>query len=250
MLGFVKGYLYLAYIAIFRKGFTQVTPLQLWGFKLKTYPLEFVLLLSAMAAGLVLFRRLKSSREMLPFLVYSYFFLAVTMVVTAPFTHYHVSLVMAAAVLVGVMFGELWRRTGMLVRAGAVAAVIVSLIFLDIGYYREAGQNNAAPSLAAGLLRHVQSTPPGDTLLIPFVLVPTLHYYRPELTAVGYDADWTLARLVDTAQSRSAELYCPETLCRKVGALWPAASQEHWVPIGKMIDLPETLYAIQPALNR
>jgi 4-amino-4-deoxy-L-arabinose transferase-like glycosyltransferase len=252
-LGFVKGYLYLAYIALYRKGFSQVTPLELWGFKLKTYPLEFVLPLIALIAALALFQKLKYRWETLPFLVYSCFFIAVTMKVTAPFTHYHVSLVMAAAVIVGVMFGELWRHAGLVIRAAAITAVVVPLIFLDMEYYRECEQIAAGPSTAASLLAHVQAAPTGGILLIPFVLVPTLHYYRPELTAVGYDADWSMARLVDEAQAHSGnvELFCGESVCRGAGELWPAAAgRESWVPIGKMLDGPETLYAIRPSLNR
>src|SRR5205085_3635148 len=171
---------------------------------------------------------------------------------TAPFTHYHVSLLMAAAVIVGVMFGELWRRGGLAIRAAAITAVVVPLIFLDTEYYREGRQADAVPSTAAGVLGHVQNTSTSGTLLVPYVLVPTLHYYRPELTAIGYDSDWNLARLVDTAQAHTGnvELLCAESVCRGVEELWPAAGRQAWVPIGKMIDRPETLYAIRPALNR
>jgi hypothetical protein len=251
-LGFVKGYLYLAYIAIFRKGFSQVTPLELWGFKLKTYPLEFVLPLVALIAALVLFRRLKYRWETLPFLVYSCCFIAVTMKVTAPFTHYHVSLVMSAAVIVGVMFGELWRNGGLAIRAVTIAAVVAPLILLDMQCYRECKQIDEGPSTAAGLLGHVRTAPIGGILLVPFALVPTLHYYRPELTAIGYDADWSMARLVDEAQAHTGnvELFCGESVCRGVEDLWPAAGRNAWVPIGKMIDKPETIYAIRPSLNR
>jgi hypothetical protein len=251
-LGFVKGYLYLAYMALLRKAFSQVTPLELWGFKLKTYPLEFMLPLLSLMAAFILFRKMKHRWEMLPFLVYSCFFIAVTMKVTTPFTHYHVSLMMAAAVIVGVMFGELWRRGGLVIRAAAIAAVVVPLIFLDIGSYREGKLAEAVPSTAAGVLEHVQTTPSGGVLVVPYVLVPTLHYYRPELNVIGYNSGWTLARLVDLAQAHygNVELLCGEPVCRSVGELWPAASREAWVPIGNMIGEPNTLYAIRPALNR
>ena len=93
------------------------------------------------------------------------------------------------------------------------------LIFLDIGSYREGKQADAVPSTAAGVLGHVQTTPSGGILLVPYVLVPTLHYYRPELTAIGYDSDWSLARLVDVAQAHygNVELLCGESVCRSVG---------------------------------
>lgn len=251
-LGFVKGYLYLAYIALERKGFSQVGPLELWGYKLKTYPLEFVLPLVALIVALVRFRKLKYGLETLPFIVYACLFIAVTMKVTAPFTHYHVSLVMAATVVVGVVFGELWKRGGLVIRAAATAAVIVPLIFLDIEYYRESKESAAIPSMAANVLGYVQNTPSGATLLVPYVLIPTLHYYRPELTAIGYDFDWSLARLVDVAQARwgNVELLCGESVCRSVGELWPAAAREAWVPLGKGLDGHEAFYAIRPALNR
>src|SRR5262249_5027974 len=39
----LKGYAYLAYIAIYRKTFNPIGPMDLWGFKLKAYPYEFIL---------------------------------------------------------------------------------------------------------------------------------------------------------------------------------------------------------------
>src|SRR3984957_1034346 len=51
-LGAIRGYLYLAYIAVARKTFTPIGPVELWEQKITAYPLEFVLLLAAMVVGL------------------------------------------------------------------------------------------------------------------------------------------------------------------------------------------------------
>jgi hypothetical protein len=249
-LGLVKGYLYLAYMALLRKTFSPIGPLALWGFKLRTYPLEFVLPLVALAAALLLVRHMKYRVETLPFLMYACLFTAVTLKVTAPFTHYHVSLMASAAVIVGVTLGELWRRGGPLIGGAALVAIVVSLVFLDIGFYREQQHAYTAPSVAADVLSYLHGTTPGTTVLVPYVLVPTLHYYRPELTAIGYDLDWSRARLMQFSRERGGNLafLCPESVCRQVGEEFGNGSA--WVPLGRIADQrdqPEKLYAIQPA---
>jgi hypothetical protein len=248
-LSFVKGYLYLAYMAVLRKTFSPIGPLALWGFKIRTYPLEFVLPLACLAAALFLFRNLKYRVETLPFLVYACLFTAVTLKVTAPFTHYHVSLMTSAAVIVGVMCGELWRRSGAIVGCAAVAGIVASLILLDLGFYREQQEAYTAPSVATDVLTYLQETRRGTTVLVPYVLVPTLHYYRPELTAIGYDTDWSRANLMQLARERVGNLafLCPESVCRQVGEEFANAAA--WVPLGRIADQrdqPERLYAIQP----
>jgi hypothetical protein len=252
-LGFVKGYAYLAYMAVLRKTFSPIGPLALWGFKLRTYPLEFVLPLMALIAALVLVNRMKYRLEALPFLTYACLFVLVTLKVTAPFTHYHVSLMASAAVIVGIMFGELWRRGGAVTGGLALAAIVASLILLDVSFYREQQEASVAPSFAADVLTYLEPTPGGTTVAVPYVLVPTLHYYRPELTAVGYDTDWTRERLVQLARERSEKLawLCPESVCRQVAGEF--GDRGTWVPLGRIADqrgLAENLYAIQTGQKR
>ncbi len=252
-LGFVKGYLYLAYMAVLRKTFSPIGPLALWGFKLRTYPLEFVLPLVALVAALALVRRMKYRLEALPFLLYACLFVLVTLKITAPFTHYHVSLMASAAVIVGIMFGELWRRGGVVIGGLTLAAISASLILLDVSFYREQQEASMAPSFASDVLTYLQPTPAGAAVLVPYVLVPTLHYYRPELTAIGYDTDWTRERLIQVVRERAGKLalLCPESVCRPLAEEF--VNSATWIPLGKIADQqgqPENLYAIQPGQKR
>jgi hypothetical protein len=252
-LGFVKGYLYLAYMAVLRKTFSPIGPLALWGFKLKTYPFEFLVPLVAVIAATVLAWRLKYRRETLPFLLYTLLFIAVTMKVTAPFTHYHVSLLTSASVVVGIMFGELWRRSGVLAAGVALVVIVGSSIVSDIGFYREQDEAMTKPSFAADVLTYLQPTPDGTTVLAPYVLIPTLHYYRPELPAIGYDTDWTKERLVEMTREKagSAALFCPESVCRQLAGEFGNGGT--WVPLGQIADQrgqAESLFAIQTIQKR
>jgi hypothetical protein len=240
----LKGYMYLAYIAVGRKTFTPIGPLDLWGFKLRVYPLEFVLLLGAMVAGVAWLWRTQSFRCLAPFLFYAIAFFGVTMVITAPYTYYHASLTMALAVVTGVLFGELWNRVNATARVAALAAVMASLVALDVGFYREtAHEFSKQPTGTADVLAYLNSHPTEEgPLVVPFVMVPPLHFYRPELAATGYDGG------VDLAQ-RAASLgpgtlvICGASLCRELRADAASSGEQ----IGTMPDTNEPLYGVHLA---
>jgi len=215
-LGALKGYVYLGYIALVKKTFTPMSPFALWSFKVRVYPEEFVIPALALVAATLGWKRLAARMAILPYLVYTWTFLAVTLVVTAPYTYYHDSLLMSSSVIVGVAFGELWRRsTG--IRIAAAAILLLSLGVMNARYYRETREVEAAPDSRLALLNYIRR----DTrmaLYVPYVLVPTLHYYKPQLTAVGYDTNWSAADVASAlkAAGEGAELLCEQNLCLDV----------------------------------
>src|SRR6185312_3013744 len=124
---------------------------------------------------------------------------------------------------------------------------------LDLSFYREQKQASMAPSVSADVITYLQPTPAATTVFLPYVLVPTLHYYRPELTAIGYDTDWTRDRLLQMARERAGRLalLCPESVCRQVAEELFHGSA--WIPLGRIADQrdqPENLFAIQPGQNQ
>jgi hypothetical protein len=224
----LKGYLYLGYMAIYRKTFSPITPAQMWGAKFRDFPLEFVLPAVALVGMILFYRKLKARQAVVPFLVYTCLFVAVTMVVTAPYTHYHGSLMASAAVVTGVAFGEFWKRVGAPPRVLALTLTLASLVALDVSYFKDLRENQTEPSLAADILAYLSQHPPGaappERVFINFFYVPTLNYYRPAVMATGYD-DWSAQRLAEEAQgARQARIFCSTSLCRQLEAVLPAGS--------------------------
>jgi Dolichyl-phosphate-mannose-protein mannosyltransferase len=219
----LKGYVYLAYLALVRKVFTPITPRQLWVQSIKNHPLEFVLPLAMAVVAVVCWRRLADRRAVTPFLVYSWLFFGATMVITSPNDYYHCSLMMSLAVVTGVLFGEMWKRVGVTVRAASLAAVLASLVALDATCYGETVARRSQPAaVEAVALQYLAAHPPGArTLMLPATLLPTLHYYYPDNRLASYDIGGNLDQLASASTSAGAEVFCPESSCRRIEALWP-----------------------------
>jgi hypothetical protein len=221
-LSFLKGYLYLAYMTLRRKTFVPTGPEELWAAKLRTAPLEFVLPALAVAATLIFWRKLPHRRELAPFLAYTGIFLVTTLVITLSYTHYHGSLMAALAVLTGVWFGEMWRRTGTLVRVTALGLVLAVLGGMAHGYYLEARANQMRAPVSTQVLEYLQSRPEHlqKVWLIPYTLVPTLHFYHPETHFVGYDTDRAPEDLAAAAMrtGSSVQILCEVSGCAELEA--------------------------------
>lgn len=248
----IKGFLYLAYIAVYRKTFSPITPRELWRFKIQTYPYEMVLLLAGLGVALLGYRWLTHRKETLPFLTYAVAFVAVTMLVTVPYTYYHCSLMMTLAVLTGVAYGEIQKRAGWLIRSGLVLAILASLVVLDTSYYRETEVSSTAPSMATDAIRYFRGSGTLASAYVPYTLVPTLHYYLPLLKTTGFDNDWSAARIAGGAAllRSNTTVLCPEKLCGQLEQLWSAGGANPAVilteeRISTMPETGEALWAYQ-----
>lgn len=221
-LSLLKGYLYLAYMTLRRKTFVPTGPEELWAAKLRTAPLEFVLPALAVAVTLLFWRKLSHRRELAPFLVYAGMFLVTTLVITLSYTHYHGSLMAALAVLTGAWFGELWRRRGTLVRVTALGLVLAVLGGMAHGYYLEARALEMQPPASKQVLEYLGSQPGNlqEVWLIPFTLVPILHFYHSETRFVGYDTDRAPEELAAEVmrEESSAQILCEVRQCAALEA--------------------------------
>ena len=228
----LKSYVYLVYLAFVRKVFSPITPRQLWFMSIKNHPLEFILPLAMAVVGVLCWRRIDDRRAITPFLIYAWLFFAATMVITAPNDYYHCSLMMSLAVITGVLFGERWKRVGVTVRAASLGALLASLVALDASAYSETARRQyEPPSVETRALQFLSAHPPGARpLMLPAILLPTLHYYYPDTKLVSYDIGGKVDQLSGTSPGAlQAEILCPGSACRQIEARLPsgvALSQE------------------------
>jgi hypothetical protein len=149
-------------------------------------------------------------------------------------------------VVTGVLFGELWNRVNPVVRGVMLTAVVVPLVFLDVEFYQEmARERSVKPAGTADVLAFLDSRPPEGPLFVPYVMVPALHYYRPDVAAIGYDETWAaeaLSRQAAGLDSRTV-VFCNSKVCGQVDPDG-AANLER---IGTLPDTNQPLYAMRLA---
>jgi hypothetical protein len=221
-LSVARGFLFLAYMALERKTFSPNSPLQLWQMKFTASPWEHWFMLAGFVAAVVLWRRLDHRREALPWLVYGVVFVLATLKVTLEFTHYRGTIAAVWVMAAGIAIGHLWKYSGTVVRAAVAAVAVLCIVMQTIGYRAEAAVRSDEATSAEQVLNFLRErpVPPGKTLYVPFYLIPTLHFYHPDLNAVGYDVDWPVTRLLNAIQAEDAhrEILCSEEICRTVEA--------------------------------
>jgi len=240
----LKGYLFLAYMAMYPKAFSPIGPFDLWGFKVKAYPFELVPLGVAFVSALIWLAKSQHRRALSPFLVYAAMFLAVTMIITLPYTYYHSSLMASLAVVTGVVFGELWMRSAATIRVATLAVVIGSAVWVGAEYQRERIDDRSTRNLASELLSYLDSRPSFErVVLVPQVLIPMLHYYHPEIAAIGYDDDRQRTERLAKSSTGNPDVFCAESVCRQFAGLWTTGTPVRKDPVGRVPETGETFYA-------
>lgn len=184
-LTFVKSYLAMAYLAVFRKAaWGDITFLGSWSARLSSMPVEWALILVSVALYFG-YRHLPGRRVALPFLIFGVLMLLAVIRVNALGPRYVTPfvpplLVFSGITLAGVISG--WKAR--LPRWSALAAIVL-LVFLDTG--RQANRAVAADARAVDLLSTIRRHGwDGKALLIPHEDVPVLHYYFPGARLRGY----------------------------------------------------------------
>jgi hypothetical protein len=183
-LSFVKGYLFMAYLALFRKspwgteGFFEV-----WRTRLLDSPLEW----AAILAGVIFyFRRVGETHRTHPFLLYAALMLAATARVVSSSPRYSLLFmpaldIFAALTLVPFLM-EAPRRV-------AYAALALFCGFLGIDEYRLFTRNRTQDPHPPAVLNYIRENHFEDkTLLVPQADLPMIHYYFPRTHLIGnYD---------------------------------------------------------------
>jgi hypothetical protein len=216
-LGVAKGFLTLAYMSLYRKTFSPFGTLDLWAAKFEASPWEFSLLIVGVVAAFLLWRRFAQRAELLPWLAYIAVFLLITLKVTITYTYYYASLAAAFCVVTGVVIGIVWNRWRAPWRFIPALLAILSMVGTTVEFSAVLRQIHDSQPYHVATLRLLQEqpVPTGQRLYLPFQLVPTLHYYHPEVETLGYDVSYPIDQLATeiAAPEAAGAMLCEEAIC-------------------------------------
>jgi hypothetical protein len=117
---------------------------------------------------------------------------------------------------------------------------------LDTEYYRERVMERSSSTLSAQVLSYLNAGPSSQaTVFVPQTLVPALHYYRPEIVAIGYEdgdprgTEQLAQRFVGQAGAR---VFCVEPVCRQFEAFSMPGAWVRKEPLGLIPGTADMLY--------
>jgi hypothetical protein len=224
-LGMAKGFMALAYMSLKRKVYNGQGTLYLWSVRFNASPWEFALLVAGTIVAFVLWRRSPYKRELVPWLAFIVVFLGITFRITLESTYYYAPLTAAFIVATSVAFGTLWQRSKTPWRLILPLAVVAGIAGMTVQYRANALAFRATRPYHIAVLQALNQHPvgPGQRLYLPYQLVPTLHYYHPEIATTGFDNDYPMARLADQVAAPNAAgfLLCEEDTCAALSRLSP-----------------------------
>jgi len=186
-LSFVKAYLFMAYLAIFRKSpWGNQGLLETWITRFQNAPLEWLLI--AVAVGLFVFNRgLREKRTLYPFLIFAGLMIVATLRVTTGAPRYALPFMPALQVFTGLAIATALPGRP---RQQALWATLIALALFAASWIAVNRHPPGTDPTIAGLLNivradHLQSA----NLLVPQDYVPPLHYYFPHTHLRGYTGD-------------------------------------------------------------
>jgi len=178
-----KAYLFMAYLAVFRRHAwgSDLTITQSWLLRFAHDPVAWALVLAAVVVYLRVDKPLRAS--LVPFAVFSVLMIAAVFRVNADAPRYSLPFmpaldVFAAAVVAGLL--------GARKRAAVTVGVLCCGLFLTRALWLHTRPLGEATEARAILAWVAQNRLADKTLLIPQDYVPTVHYYFPRTTLTGY----------------------------------------------------------------
>jgi len=186
-LSFLKGYLFMAYLSIFRKspwgeeGFVDT-----WGKRISSSPIEWSIIAAALLAWIFLRRPEGNRRILYPFVLYGAMMLAATLRVTTATPRYALLFQPALDVLAGCVLAP------HLVRLKRHAASYTLLVIFSVALFTETWvELRRHPVFTdlrlVSLLEYIREKHLDNSwMLVPQVDLPMLHYYFPNLHLRGY----------------------------------------------------------------
>ena len=183
-LSFVKGYLFMAYLGVFRKspwgneGFLDV-----WGRRVLESPLEW----AAIAVSLYLFFRKSGERPTYPVLVFVAVMLVATARVVTSSTRYSLLFMPALDIFAALTLAPSLAASPARILS---AALVLFCAFLGIGEYREFTRNRNPDPRPPAILHDIrQNRLENATLVVPLEDLPMIHFYFPRMHLHGYAGD-------------------------------------------------------------
>jgi Dolichyl-phosphate-mannose-protein mannosyltransferase len=191
-LSFVKAYLVMLYLAVFRKGaWGDVTLAQTWAKRFAISPVEWSLFAVALVLLVVTGRNTGNRRERngaLTFLLFAGLMILSTLRVYAEGPRYTTPFLAAVDLFTAWMLGPvLARLTRSWQLYGALGAICCLLIWNS---HRQMSGFRLGESLHpdATLIALRSSGLTEKTILAPRIDIPTLHYYFPQMRVEGYSS--------------------------------------------------------------
>jgi hypothetical protein len=184
-LTFVKSYLFMAYLALARKGsWGNIGFWGTWRSRVLSSPVEWIVI----AFALILFLRRQSPKDnrlAYPFLIYALLMLAATARVLSDSPRYSLTFLPALDVFGGVILAVFLSPVRRPVALGLMGLFGMGLLRAAI---YEASSNPLQPnSRTSAMLEHVrQSNLANKALLVPQSDLPMIHYYFPAARLRGY----------------------------------------------------------------
>jgi hypothetical protein len=183
-LSFVKGYLFMAYLALFRKspwgaeGFFEI-----WGRRALDSPLEWAAILASL---FVYFRNLGQSEKnrTYPVLVYAALMLAATVRVVSGSPRYSLLFMPALDIFAALTLMPFLAAAPRRVLYAVLALFCISF---GIGEYREGARHRNPDPRPLAVLNYIRENRlEQKTLLVPQEDLPMIHYYFPRAHLRAY----------------------------------------------------------------
>ncbi len=181
----VKGYFYIAYLAMQRKGsYGDYGPLTVWWQRFAAAPVEYSLDLIALAGVLALWR-LPAIRKyraiLLPCLIYAFLMLLTTLKNTSLNPTYVSSILPPLAIVTGVAFAALLERSRPALRAVVAFPLLLATVAGGWQVIARRPQMDPPNSDAQTIAALRGATLQESSLLVPYEILPTLSYYFPHM---------------------------------------------------------------------
>ncbi len=186
-LSFLKAYLFMAYLAVFRPGaWGSMTPAEAWAHHVGRSPIEWLLIAGALVAFFAM-RLWRSVPALVPFLLYGLLMVLILARVNGDGPRYITPLFPALLIFASWTAGWLlgrqktwgWQRY-------AISAALCLLLFGLTREQMKTRLQHPDPYPPAALAAIRERGLEARTLLVPQLILPTLHYYFPEATLRGY----------------------------------------------------------------
>jgi hypothetical protein len=196
----VRSYIFMAYLAIFRKGaWGNTTLAQTWLLRFLCEPAEWIYIVVAIALWWTVPNK-RQKVAALPFLSYGILMLVVMFKVNATLPHYVLPYLCPLAVFAGITLGAFLQEMPLL-RGRLIAAVLILMLWVG-SYEFVRAHLPFETSRTLQIINSANSRPlDGKVLLAPQEDVSVLHYYFPHAKLVLYLNEEDKKRLLAQGQT-------------------------------------------------